>query len=329
VAALIMTAVPASATPSKAAKMAQARAVSGQISQLRDRIEIANENYNEAASKHAVLLAQTRAAARRETKARRRIDVLQLHLGTRASDMYRTGPLGFLDVLLGAKSFDQLAATWDVLKDLNRDDSKSIAEMKVAKAEAAAAHKEFSTKEQASARQVAIMKSNLAAGRAHAASLQAKMNGIEAEIRAIDAAEEAAARAAASRGGGGGGDGGNWPNPTIPAHGSVLTYARSRLGCRYVWAGSGPRVFDCSGFTAWCYRQIGISLPHSSQAQINCGQRVSRANLQPGDLVFFGSPIHHVGMYIGGGMMIHAPHSGDVVKIAPAFRSNYVGACRP
>ena len=79
----------------------------------------------------------------------------------------------------------------------------------------------------------------------------------------------------------------------------------------------------------WCYRQIGISLPHSSRAQINVGQRVSRANLQPGDLVFFGSPIHHVGMYVGGGMMIHAPHSGSVVQYAPAFRGDYVGACRP
>jgi cell wall-associated NlpC family hydrolase len=56
---------------------------------------------------------------------------------------------------------------------------------------------------------------------------------------------------------------------------------------------------------------------------------VSRKDLAPGDLVFFGSPIHHVGMYIGGGMMIHSPNSGDVVKISPAFRSNYVGACRP
>ncbi len=69
--------------------------------------------------------------------------MLQKHLGTRASDMYRTGPLGFLDVLLGAKSFDELSTTWDILKDLNKDDAESIGEMKVAKAEAAAAHKEF------------------------------------------------------------------------------------------------------------------------------------------------------------------------------------------
>jgi len=328
-AVLFLAAIPASGTPSKAAKMAQARAVKGQIDRLSDRIEIANEHYNVARSKRARLLAQSRAAARREKKAKKRVRVLQLHLGTRASDMYRTGRLGFIDVLLGAESFDEFATTWDILKNLNRDDAKSIVKMKAAKAEAAAAHKEFSAKERAAARQVATMKSSLNAGRAQRAARQAKLRGIESEIRSIQAAQEAAARAAAARNSGGGGGGGNWPSPTIPAHGSVVTYARSRLGCRYVWAASGPSTFDCSGLTMWCYRQIGISLPHSSAAQIGVGQRVSRADLQPGDLVFFGSPIHHVGMYIGGGMMIHAPSSGDVVKIASAFRGDYAGACRP
>jgi cell wall-associated NlpC family hydrolase len=76
------------------------------------------------------------------------------------------------------------------------------------------------------------------------------------------------------------------------------------------------------------YRQVGVSLPHSSRAQIGYGQRVSRSNLRAGDLVFFGSPIHHVGIYVGGGMMIHAPHTGAVVRIDP-LHSNYSGACRP
>jgi cell wall-associated NlpC family hydrolase len=310
--------------------MAQARSVKSQIDSLNTQIEIANENYNEAASKHAVLVAQVRAAARREAKARKRIRVLQRHLGTRASDMYRTGPLGFLDVLLGAKSFDELSTTWDILKDLNKDDSKAIGEMKVAKAEATAAHREFATKERAAAKQQAIKAAQTASYKRMKADKASKLSGIESEIRAIENAEEAAARAAArSNPGGGGNGGGNWPNPTIPAHGSVVTYAKSRLGLPYVWAASGPRSFDCSGLTMWCYRQIGISLPHSSRAQINVGQRVSRANIQPGDLVFFGSPIHHVGMYVGGGMMIHAPNSGSVVKYSPAFRGDYVGASRP
>jgi len=330
--ALAFTAVPASAVPSKAAKLAQARAVKAQIDKLNNQIDVANENYLEASSKHAVLLSQKRAAARRENKAKKRIRVLQKHLGTRASDMYRTGPLGFLDVLLGARDFDELSTTWDILKDLNKDDGKAIGEMKVAKAEAEAARKEFTTKERAAAKQVGIMKAQTASYKSAKADRASKLRGIESEIKAIEDAQEAAARAAAARAasyGGGGGGGGNWPNPTIPAHGTVVQYARSRLGLPYVWAASGPRSFDCSGLMLWCYRQIGISLPHSSRAQINVGQRVSRSNLEPGDLVFFGSPIHHVGMYIGGGQMIHAPSSGDVVKVSSAFRSDYAGASRP
>jgi cell wall-associated NlpC family hydrolase len=80
----------------------------------------------------------------------------------------------------------------------------------------------------------------------------------------------------------------------------------------------------------YCYNKVGVSLSHSSASQIGEGARVSRANLEPGDLVFFGrSSIHHVGIYIGGGMMIHAPHTGDVVKISSMDRSDYAGACRP
>ena len=308
--------------------MAQARVVKAQIDRIDNRLEIANENYNQAADKHAVLLAQSRAASRRERKAKRRIAVLEHHLGTRANDMYRSGPLGFLDVLLGTRSFEELASVWDVLKELNRDDANSVSEMKIARAEASAAHAEFAAKETASAHQVAIMAAQTALYRNMRAKRRATLRGLESEIAAIQAAQEAAARASAasnwSRVGGG-----SYPAPSIPAHGSAVSYARSRLGCAYVWAGSGPSVFDCSGFTSWCYRQIGISLPHSSAAQINCGQRVSRANIQPGDLVFFGSPIHHVGMYVGGGMMIHAPNTGDHVKVSSAFRGDYVGACRP
>jgi cell wall-associated NlpC family hydrolase len=79
----------------------------------------------------------------------------------------------------------------------------------------------------------------------------------------------------------------------------------------------------------WAWARGGVSLPHSSQAQYDVINHVAQSEVQPGDLVFFGSPIHHVGIYIGGGQMINAPHTGDVVRIADAFRSDYVGAGRP
>ena len=97
--------------------------------------------------------------------------------------------------------------------------------------------------------------------------------------------------------------------------GDVVDYALQFLGTPYVWAGSSPSGFDCSGFTRYVYQHFGISLPHSSSIQAGYGTAVSRADLQPGDLVFFFSPIHHVGIYIGGGKMMDAAGTGKGVRI--------------
>jgi cell wall-associated NlpC family hydrolase len=118
---------------------------------------------------------------------------------------------------------------------------------------------------------------------------------------------------------------------TGPASGRAsvaVAEAYRQLGKPYRWAAAGPDEFDCSGLTMWVWAKAGVSLPHSSRAQFNEGHHVSQNELQPGDLVFFGSPIHHVGIYVGNGNMINAPETGDVVKVAPAFRSDYVGAVR-
>ena len=97
--------------------------------------------------------------------------------------------------------------------------------------------------------------------------------------------------------------------------GDVVDYALQFLGTPYVWAGSTPSGFDCSGFTRYVYKHFGISLPHSSSIQAGYGTAVSRGDLQPGDLVFFFSPIHHVGIYIGGGKMVDAAGTGKDVRI--------------
>ena len=104
--------------------------------------------------------------------------------------------------------------------------------------------------------------------------------------------------------------------------------AERQLGKPYQWAAAGPDRFDCSGLTLWSYAKAGISLPHSSRAQFDEGRHVSRSELQPGDLVFYGSPIHHMGIYVGGGRYINAPQTGDVVKYASYDRSDYAGAVR-
>lgn len=107
---------------------------------------------------------------------------------------------------------------------------------------------------------------------------------------------------------------------TVPAAGrasAVLAYARRQVGKPYVWAAAGPSGFDCSGLVVASFRSVGVSLPHQTGALVSRGRAVSRSQLQPGDLVFPSSG--HVGIYIGGGMMIHAPKPGDHVKVAKVY----------
>ncbi len=111
--------------------------------------------------------------------------------------------------------------------------------------------------------------------------------------------------------------------------GAAIAAARAQLGKPYQYGAGGPGSFDCSGLTSWAWRAAGVSLPHNAAAQRGSGSSVSRGALQPGDLVFFGSPAYHVGIYVGDGMMIHAPTTGDVVKMSPlSYMSDYSGATR-
>jgi peptidoglycan DL-endopeptidase CwlO len=158
----------------------------------------------------------------------------------------------------------------------------------------------------------------------------------QAAARAASAA--AAARAAASvrpsrdtrpttSGGGGGGSVSSTP-PSGRAAGAVR-FALAQVGKRYQYAATGPYAYDCSGLTMAAYRSVGVYLPHQSGAQFGYGRRVSSGELQPGDLVFYYSPIHHVGIYIGGGRIVHAANPSSGVRIDPLYSMPFVGAVRP
>lgn len=109
----------------------------------------------------------------------------------------------------------------------------------------------------------------------------------------------------------------------------AVDVALAQLGKPYRYAASGPDAFDCSGLTMFAWAAAGVQLPHSSRAQYASLPKVSQDQLAPGDLVFYGSPIHHVGMYIGGGQYVHAPQTGDVVKVSSIYRRDWAGAARP
>ncbi|MEU8673875.1 C40 family peptidase [Streptomyces sp. NPDC048560] len=108
----------------------------------------------------------------------------------------------------------------------------------------------------------------------------------------------------------------------------AVDFAYGAIGKPYVWGATGPSSYDCSGLTQAAWRAAGVSLPRTTYTQINAGQRVSRSELAPGDLVFFYSGISHVGLYIGGGQMIHAPRPGAPVRIAPIDQMPFAGATR-
>ncbi|MEU4893571.1 NlpC/P60 family protein [Streptomyces sp. NPDC044780] len=121
--------------------------------------------------------------------------------------------------------------------------------------------------------------------------------------------------------------------PSAPANSSkaaqAIAFAKAQLGKPYVWGATGPSSFDCSGLTQAAWKSAGISLPRTTWDQVKIGTRVSTSQLQPGDLVFFYDDISHVGLYIGDGMMIHAPKPGDVVKKAPITEMPIYGSVRP
>src|SRR4029453_12610979 len=115
---------------------------------------------------------------------------------------------------------------------------------------------------------------------------------------------------------------------------AAVRWALAQLGDPYRWGATGPDTFDCSGLTSSAYRAAGVAIPRVSRAQWGAGPHVAVANLLPGDLVFYAdnpadpATIHHVGMYIGNGLMVHAPHTGAVVRVASIWRESYAGATR-
>jgi len=165
----------------------------------------------------------------------------------------------------------------------------------------------------------------LAAVRALEAQMNAKREAIDTKIDQVNSAAMKQAVAVFTQTG-------QYPDISIPTANTVgaqaLAAALSKRGDPYVWGAAGPGAFDCSGLVVWAFAQEGIALPHYTGDLWNAGVHIPRADLEPGDLVFFFPDISHVGIYLGDGLMIDAPDFGEVVRVEPVYWAAYVGAVR-
>jgi cell wall-associated NlpC family hydrolase len=354
-AASALTAASASADPSVASKQAEAQSVISQIQQLDSSLERAVEAYNLANVKLARIRHDLSENTSALATAKKSLKRAQGQLSARLVDIYTSGDnQAGLAVLLGASSLDDALGRMDAESRLSDQDTLVLGQ--VARFRREVQHRQQFL-EHAHAEQVQVVaqrnaaRSSIESQLGQRKQLLGSIQGEIAHLKAVEAARQAelkrelasrlAAQQASSRQAA--------LAPTVPVapptptapptappvappptHGGVVGIAMQYLGVPYVWGGASPSGFDCSGLVMYVFAQVGISLPHSSYAQYGMGSPVSRSDLQPGDLVFFDG-LGHVGIYVGGGSFIHAPHTGDVVKISSLsgwYASTYVGARR-
>jgi peptidoglycan DL-endopeptidase CwlO len=354
-----LTAAPAIGDPSIASKQAEAQSVMDQVHQLDASLGRAVEAYNFATVKLNKVRADLKANHAQLQVAKQSLTRAQETLAARLVSLYRSdGQNDSLSVLLGADSLDDLVNRYNAANRISVQDTHVLSEvthfekqvkaqearLKHAKAQAAALVRQRAAERASIQGQLASRRALLSSIQGEIAHLKAQEAARQAELRRELAAriatqqQQGPAEAIASTvapvsssgdTGGNSGAGAVGPAPP-PTHSSVVAIAERYLGVPYRWGGASPSGFDCSGLVMYVYAQVGVSLPHSSYSQYGMGSAVSRSDLQPGDLVFFDG-LGHVGIYVGGNSFIHAPHTGDVVKISSIsgwYSSTYVGARR-
>ena len=358
----LVAALPVSAAPNSdvASKRAQAVAARAQLAELGAQLEPAIERYNKAVAELKQVDADIAFNQKQIVVTESNLKVSQTELSSKLQQSYRVGEPDLIASVLGQQTLSEILAVSELfdrsqnqaagLIDGLQTDKRSLARqrqaLEVAEDRAATLKQQRAQEKQAINAGIAQSKSLVAGLEDEIAALiqeeaarqerlrQAAMAALAAQQEATNAAGnqdfEIGGSVAAS------GDGASVessaPIELPPTDGSIgaqaVAIAMQYLGTPYVWGGGAPGGFECSGLTSYAYGQLGIGLSHFTGAQWNEGVRVPADQLLPGDLVFFHSDLHHMGMYIGGGQMIHAPQTGDVVKISPLM-SAYAGAVRP
>ena len=362
-AGLLLAVGQASADPSIKSKREQAQAIMAELQQLDSSLSQTIESYNYANIELDRIDADLRSNARHLEAARKSLGVAQSRIAERLRDLYVNGDGdSTIEVIFGSSSLDDIIARLDAIQRVSSEDARILAEVKRYRkavetrraklrdaradqanvvAERAAQKRSIEARLAERQQLLSSVKDEIARMRVEEARRQA---ALAAQARArLEAARIAAQQAQAqaqtqaqtviesSTDYGSEVVSTPAPPPDGTKASQVISIAMQYLGVPYVWGGMSPSGFDCSGLIAYAYAQIGISLPHHAASQYGYGVPVSRDDLQPADLVFFDG-LGHMGMYIGGGQFIHAPHTGDVVKISSMYdswyASTFVGARR-
>ena len=351
----LLVAAPAQADPI-GSKRVQADAVMGQIQLLDASVGLAVEEYNAARIRLDEIRVEQRRNQRHLAIAKASYARAQRALEKRLHALYTSGSATGLEIILGAASLSDLLSRLDTVDRVSSQDARVVHDIRGFRVEVKRREAELrkaATEQEAVVSDLAAkrreIEAQLAERRQLLATIQTEIARLEEEERRRQERLQAQARerladAGSSSGGGGntssapesaptpstGGGGGGNAGPA--RYGGVVGIAMQYLGVPYRWGGASPSTgFDCSGFIMYVFAQVGVSLPHNAAMQYGYGSPVSRSELAPGDLVFFNG-LGHAGIYIGGGQFIHAPHTGDVVKISSLgdswYASTYVGARR-
>jgi len=354
---VLLLAVGSASAQTITSKRAQAEAIVAEVESMNSNLAQTIESYNYANIQLEEIESDLATNAKHFVAARKSLVVANARIAERLRDLYVNGEGDdTLEVILGSSTLDDIIARLEALERVSSQDSQILGAVKQYRKEVetrrsnlqeARTNQAQIVAEQAAQKQsiessIAEQNQLLASVKDEIAEMRAEEQRRQAELAAQARARLAAQRVAAqeaqdlaAQGTSTATDFGDTAIPVAPPpDGSrasqVIAIAMQYLGVPYVWGGASPsQGFDCSGLTTYSFAQIGISLPHHAATQYGYGTPVSPEDLQPADLVFFNG-LGHMGMYIGGGQFIHAPHTGDVVKISSIsdYMSNWVGARR-